>query len=442
VRYLFEDCVFDTGRRELWRGTTVVAVEPQVFDLIAYLIENRERVVTKEDLRVGVWRGRIVSESTLSSAINAARTAIGDTGEEQRLIRTFPRKGFRFVGAVQEEGAALGTPDAVAAAPAAAQRDQVFTPTASESAPVAPARRLTPVALTLLLVSAGTLVALAAALPYWHWVAANQPTTTASGQRFDAASVPLIDDEMRRSLASYANRPDVKALAIAGLAIGVAEGEANAEAARQDALQRCNAKTKKTCRLYAAGMDVVWSKDALPMAAPEDLRFEPLEAPLVPDDIPLINRERRESVARMHLAGPDHRALALTRGAAWTQNARASRAEAARLALELCAEYAQRPCLLLSVDGLLTIRIPKSRQAARIFLPSTETDMGADDRERVGRIYRGAEWRALAKGKGSWHAVAAAPSEAAAIEGALKACSQADTDCELYAIGNFRVAGN
>ena len=103
MRYFFEDYVFDTERRELWRGAMALAVEPQIFDLLAYLIENRERVVSKEDLRTAVWQGRIVSESTLSSSINAARTVIGDNGEDQRLIRTLPRKGFRFVGPVREE---------------------------------------------------------------------------------------------------------------------------------------------------------------------------------------------------------------------------------------------------------------------------------------------------------------------------------------------------
>jgi hypothetical protein len=295
------------------------------------------------------------------------------------------------------------------------------------------------VALTVLIVAAGIVIAGAATLT-WIWFAPSAPPTVASGQRFDAASVPLIDDEMRRILASYPSRPDAKALAIAGLGIGVAEGERDAEAAKQDALRRCNANTKKQCRLYAVGTEVVWTKDALPMAAPEDLRFEPIEAPLVPDDIPLINRERRDAIARTHLTASNHRALALTRGAAWTQSARASRVEATRLALELCAEYANRPCLLLSVDGLLTIRIAKSRQAARIFLPSAETEIPADARERIVRIYRGAEWRALARGKNGWHAVADAPSEAAATEAALKSCAQTDSECRLYAIGNFRVA--
>jgi class 3 adenylate cyclase len=74
-----------------------------VFDLLEYVIRHRERVVSKDDLLAAVWNGRIVSESTLSTRINAARNALGDSGEEQRLIRTAHGKGIRFVGAVREQ---------------------------------------------------------------------------------------------------------------------------------------------------------------------------------------------------------------------------------------------------------------------------------------------------------------------------------------------------
>ena len=100
MQFLFEDHVLDIDRRELRRGTQQIPVGPQVFDLLVYLVQNRERVVTKDDLLDAVWSGRFVSESNLTTRINAARNAIGDTGEEQRLIRTVPRKGFRFVGVV------------------------------------------------------------------------------------------------------------------------------------------------------------------------------------------------------------------------------------------------------------------------------------------------------------------------------------------------------
>jgi TolB-like protein len=102
LRYLFEDYVLDLDRRELRCGRGLVAIAPQVFDLLEYLIRNRERVVSKDDLIASIWDGRIVSESALSTRINAARGAINDSGEEQRLIRTLARKGLRFVGAVRE----------------------------------------------------------------------------------------------------------------------------------------------------------------------------------------------------------------------------------------------------------------------------------------------------------------------------------------------------
>ncbi|MGY4509072.1 TolB-like protein [Bradyrhizobium sp. USDA 3650] len=100
--YSFSDFRLDTDRRELRQGTETISVAPQVFDLLNYLIRNRERVVSKDELIAGVWNGRIVSDAALTTRINGARCAIGDTGEKQRLIKTLPRKGFRFVGAVQE----------------------------------------------------------------------------------------------------------------------------------------------------------------------------------------------------------------------------------------------------------------------------------------------------------------------------------------------------
>jgi TolB-like protein len=102
VQFFFENHVLDAERRELRRGAELVAIEPQVFDLLLYLIENRDRVLSKNDLIAGVWGGRIVSDSTLTSRINAARKAVGDNGRDQRLIRTAARKGLRFVGEVRE----------------------------------------------------------------------------------------------------------------------------------------------------------------------------------------------------------------------------------------------------------------------------------------------------------------------------------------------------
>ncbi len=106
--YVFDDYSLDVDRQELRRRRDLVSVEPQVLDLLLYLIRHRERVVSKDDLIAEVWNGRIVSDSTLTSRITSARKAIGDSGKHQRLIRTVARKGLRFVGEVHENGRASG----------------------------------------------------------------------------------------------------------------------------------------------------------------------------------------------------------------------------------------------------------------------------------------------------------------------------------------------
>src|SRR5262249_37781450 len=93
-----DDYVLNTNTRELCRGCDRIAVEPQVLDLLIYLVENRDRVVSKDDMIASVWGGRVVSDTALTSRIYAARKAIGDTGRDQNLIRTVARKGLRFIG--------------------------------------------------------------------------------------------------------------------------------------------------------------------------------------------------------------------------------------------------------------------------------------------------------------------------------------------------------
>jgi TolB-like protein len=112
VQFVFDNQTLDIERRELLRGGHRVAVQPQVFDLLVHLVQNRDRVVSKDDLIALVWGGRIVSDSTLTSRINAVRTAVGDSGKSQKLIRTIPRKGVRFVGEVAEQSSGIQLADA------------------------------------------------------------------------------------------------------------------------------------------------------------------------------------------------------------------------------------------------------------------------------------------------------------------------------------------
>ena len=131
MRYLFEDYAFDTDRRELCRGLDVVSVAPQVFDLLEYLIRNSAHVVSKADLIDAIWNGRAVSDAALTTRLNAARSAIGNSGHEQRLIKTLPRKGVRFVGQVR-------TPDAGSAADPAEPARTALTPSDKPSLAVLP----------------------------------------------------------------------------------------------------------------------------------------------------------------------------------------------------------------------------------------------------------------------------------------------------------------
>jgi TolB-like protein/tetratricopeptide (TPR) repeat protein len=186
LRYLFEDYTFDTERRELHRATDAVAITPQVFDLLDYLIRNRERVVSKDDLISAVWNGRIVSDAALTTRLNAARNAIGDSGEEQRLLKTLPRKGFRFVGHVREERAS----------PAAARDNPTEPPTLFPALPARPSIAVLPF-VNLSLDPAqeyfadGVVEDITMALSRFHWlfVIARNSSFTYKGRAIDVKQV-------------------------------------------------------------------------------------------------------------------------------------------------------------------------------------------------------------------------------------------------------------
>ena len=126
LKYRFADFEIDLGQQELRRLGAAVHIEPQVFDLIVHLVRNHDRIVSKDELIEKIWNGRIISEAALSSRINGARRALGDSGNDQAFIRTLHKRGFRFVGDVQAVNALEVDAEAVrlvpgeAAAPAEA----------------------------------------------------------------------------------------------------------------------------------------------------------------------------------------------------------------------------------------------------------------------------------------------------------------------------------
>jgi DNA-binding winged helix-turn-helix (wHTH) protein len=112
----FEDFELDTQLFELRHGDQRIPMEPQVFEVLSLLVENRGRLVTKDELMEKVWGDKYISEAALGSRVMSARKAIGDSGREQRLIRTIHGRGYRFVGEV-EESSPLTTPGVAAPVP-------------------------------------------------------------------------------------------------------------------------------------------------------------------------------------------------------------------------------------------------------------------------------------------------------------------------------------
>lgn len=119
MRLRFGGHMLDLARRELHRDGAPIIIEPRVFDLLAHLVRNRDRVVSKDELIEQVWAGRIVSDAAIDTAVKAARQAVGDSGAVQRVIKTIARKGVRFVAGIGEtEAPVLGQSNAVSEAPA------------------------------------------------------------------------------------------------------------------------------------------------------------------------------------------------------------------------------------------------------------------------------------------------------------------------------------
>ena len=457
----FEGFVLDIGGRacrdQLGRDVPLTRAE---YTLLVALARQPGRVFARDQLRQAVSGrgGTEADERSIDVLVSRLRRKIEADSKDPKIIVTVPGGGYKFTPVPQTAPLTAAPAESQPARPAA----PVISSTNDAPVPAAPSPQLSGLAgqSTVRGVMAAPrkvwIASAAAACAAIVLVAVIWTTTNRreAGFRlagtFDVAAIPMIGGRLRRDLAAYPQQPDFKAVAISGLATGVAFGATSRESAETEALERCKARTDLTrsgpCGLYAVGMDVVWSPKSIPMPLPGDFHVESLGEGLRGVDVPLQSDELRKKIDAEYVANDSRRALAISAQkppvAYWTVRLARSDAQAPRRVVEKCGHLHQVPCLLVSMDGMLTVRIPKSRRVTGLFMVTTEPQMSAADRQRIDEVYRQKEWRALARGKtgGLWYPVANAPSEEAAVAAAMSACAQSDSDCRLYAIGNFRVA--
>ena len=437
----FEGYTLDPGGRTC-RNASGEEIPLTRAELSLLLVFARQpgRVLSRDALRrAAAGRGAEPDDRSVDMLVSRLRRKIEPTPASPRIIVTVPGEGYRFSAHPQTAPVSGETPAASAIDIAPIDRAAaggLATPVAS----VGPRRAISGRRTSLLERVAALAIAAGLIITFWHPQMTSTPAPAA--RTFNASDVPLVSDDVRADMASYSTEPDFKAVAISADGWGMAIGAANLEAAQREALERCKARTKTItgCRIYAVGADVIWPRDSLAVPRAADLRSEPLDVHFAAAAMTTFDDARRRQLED-YAKSAEHKALAVSkRGNALWRTATSSRADAVRTAVERCGDVYQVACLLVSVDGMMTVQIPKSRRVEGIFMITTEADMTEPEKRQVGLVYQAKEWRALARGKSrTWYPVADAPSESAAIEAALALCRKSESDCKLYAIGNFRV---
>ena len=431
----FEGYTLDAaGRTCVDAGGRDVALTRAEFTLLLTLARQAGRVVSRDALRQAVaGRDAGPDDRSVDVLISRLRRKIESDAKAPRIVITVPGEGYKFTP----------RPQVFAATPAVAPAPAKAAPAAPLTAAMpVPARRSFSVPLIGAIAVVLAIVVVAAIV--WYPGAAKRDVAPAGpARKFDAAVIPFVDDATRKAFARYPTQPDYKALALWVNGWGIAYGAPSADAAKEEALRQCRdkAKNNRVCGTYSVGMDVVWPSTSPPMPLPSDLHVEPLDLPFVAAEFAPLDAETRKGTDGYVRIG-EHKGLAVTStGHTWSSYRKTTPAEAARVTVEKCGEAFGTACLLVSIDNKLTVEIPKSRTVTAFFMVTTELGLSDAERAQIDRVYRGKDWRALARGaSGGWYPVADADSEAAAIEAALAACAQRDSGCRVYAIGNFRVA--
>ena len=274
----------------------------------------------------------------------------------------------------------------------------------------------------------------------------------AGGATFDAARVPLVTDATRqRLIPGYAKASAPKALAISndgdfhGIAVNAPDQPAAIELARERCERETTATHKRPCFIYAAGDRVLMDAARVPLPLPGEIVETPAGQRFGIADTPLAAMQQGRRLGEEYPIETRPKALAIgTRGdSVWgAMSTGATVAEAIRRSLEFCG-FRAGPCILYAVGDELVTRPPQTRRIIGVLSFAAERTMPPTERQHIMAAYAsGRDWQAVAHGgNGTWHFHAGAASEAAAIDGAMAKCAQADHTCAVYAIGRFRVAG-
>ncbi len=423
------------------------------FSLLLAFGRQPGRVLSRDELSHAVaGRGVEPDDRSVDVLTSRLRRKIEPDPKAPRIIVTVPGEGYKFTAKAL---AAAPTPPTTAAPPfnvvpiPEAKQAVAQQGTAQDGKVVAsfPFHRRSIGAFRMS--TAAALVSIIGLLiVFWYpgFAIRGKLGPVGATQKFDAAAIPFVFDNVRAQLSNYEFDPGAKAIAVSREGWGFGSGAADDETAKNEALERCRERDKGGfCRIYAVGNNVVWSNSMLTLPLPADVRADGSGTSLMTQESleaiwqTVWHVSPPQAITR-YIPGRNNKALAVAMTSAYEAAARPSRAEAIRIAIERCSDLARAPCLLLSVDGLLTVAMPQSYRIIGPFTLAGERLMSETDRQGIAKIYAEKDWRALARGKsGHWYAVNGRETEAAAADEALKMCREAEQECAMHAIGNWRV---
>jgi adenylate cyclase len=258
-----------------------------------------------------------------------------------------------------------------------------------------------------------------------------------------ASAVPFISDRARVDLASYADFPAYKAVALARDGLGVASAAQTAEEAKDRAFRECQSRAVARCSIYAVGDEVIWDRQPPPMPSASEIRMGDA-GPLNVGSLPSQPGETIDRLRATYVPGPPYKAMALGPSGqlGWAFGA-GSTAEAVRRALERCGDLSAEPCSLIALGDRLTQPLPTSHPVIGSFVPSRSERIRNQDRAQIAARYADRDWRAVAvDSDGRAFAVSGQRDELQASEAALAACREQSPTCRLIAIGDFAVTSD